>query len=105
MVVDEPLASLDPAHQIEGMELLRSEADMGGLVIAVLHDLTLAARFCDSLVLLRDGVLVAQGSAAAVLSAEHLADAYRVTALHGEHEDQRYVLPWRQQTADRDEPG
>ena len=105
VLADEPVASLDPYHQLQVMELLRDYADGGAAVMVVLHDLTLAARFCDALVLLRDGVLVAQGSAAAVLSAEHLADAYRVTALHGEHEGQRYVLPWRQQAADRGEPG
>ncbi|HHW76063.1 MAG TPA: ABC transporter ATP-binding protein [Xanthomonadaceae bacterium] len=103
VLADEPVASLDPYHQLRVMELLRDYADGGAAVIVVLHDLTLAARFCDELLLLREGVLVARGSAESVLSAHHLAGAYRVTALRGEHEGQRYVLPWRRQTAKRDE--
>lgn len=84
LVADEPLASLDPAHQIEGMELLRGEADAGGLVIAVLHDLTLAARFCDRVLVMREGALVADGRPAEVLTPSLLADVYGITAHFGE---------------------
>ncbi|SFP45649.1 ABC transporter ATP-binding protein [Sphingomonas rubra] len=80
LVADEPLASLDPAHQIEGMELLRAEADAGGLVVAVLHDLTLAARFCDRVLVMADGALVADGPPAAVLTPALLAEVYGITA-------------------------
>ncbi|WBH15773.1 ABC transporter ATP-binding protein [Sphingomonas radiodurans] len=89
LVADEPLASLDPAHQIEGMELLRAEADAGGLVIAVLHDLTLAARFCDRVLVLADGALVADGAPAAVLTPELLAEVYGITAFL----DERMLVP------------
>jgi len=58
LIVDEPLASLDPGHQIDVMDLLRAEAADGALVIAVLHDLTLAARYCDRLLLIDDGCAV-----------------------------------------------
>lgn len=105
VLADEPVASLDPYHQLHVMALLRDYADGGGAVLIVLHDLTLAARFCDSVILLRDGRLVAQGSAATVLSAEHLAAAYRVTALCGQHDGQPYVLPWQPQTAGQGEIG
>jgi iron complex transport system ATP-binding protein len=84
LVADEPLASLDPAHQIEGMELLRAEADAGGLVIAVLHDLTLAARFCDRLLVFAQGRLVADGAPATVLTPELLASVYGITALRAD---------------------
>ncbi len=84
LVVDEPLASLDPAHQIEGMELLHSEADAGGLVIAVLHDLTLAARFCDRVLVMADGALVADGAPAEVLTPALLAEVYGISAFFGE---------------------
>ncbi|QQS53407.1 MAG: ABC transporter ATP-binding protein [Candidatus Competibacteraceae bacterium] len=100
VLADEPVASLDPYHQLRVMELLRDYADSGAALVVVLHDLTLAARFCDELLLLREGSLVARGSADGVLSAAHLAEAYRVTALRGEHEDQRYVLPWRRLAAE-----
>ncbi|MFZ1325463.1 MAG: ABC transporter ATP-binding protein [Candidatus Contendobacter sp.] len=101
LLADEPVASLDPYQQLQVMELLRDYANSGAAVVIVLHDLTLAARFCDALLLLRNGTLVAHGPAEMVLSPEHLAATYRVTALHGEHQGQPYVLPWRQQTRDR----
>jgi iron complex transport system ATP-binding protein len=101
VLADEPVASLDPFHQLQVMELLRDYANGGAAVVIVLHDLTLAARFCDELLLLREGSLVARGAPQAVLSAAHLADAYRVTALHGEQDGQYYVLPWQRQTVER----
>ena len=84
LIVDEPLASLDPSHQIEGMELLRAEADAGGLVVAVLHDLTLAARFCHRVLVMADGALVADGAPRAVLTPELLAQVYGITAFFGD---------------------
>ena len=84
LIVDEPLASLDPAHQIEGMELLRAEADAGALVVAVLHDLTLAARFCDRVLVLAGGTLVADGAPRDVLTPALLAEVYGITAWFGE---------------------
>lgn len=81
LVADEPLASLDPGHQIDVMDLLHREARGGALVVAVLHDLTLAARYCDRLLLIDQGRLVADGAPAQVLTAETLAAVYGVTAL------------------------
>ncbi|WP_298674506.1 ABC transporter ATP-binding protein [uncultured Sphingomonas sp.] len=84
LIVDEPLASLDPAHQIEGMELLRAEAEGGALVVAVLHDLTLATRFCDRVLVMNEGTLVADGAPRAVLTAELLAEVYGISAFFGD---------------------
>ena len=95
VLADEPVAALDPYHQLRVMELLRDYADGGAALIVVLHDLSLAARFCDELLLLHEGRLLARGPAEQVLSTAHLAEAYRVTALRGAHEGQHYVLPWR----------
>ena len=95
VLADEPVAALDPYHQLRVMELLRDYADGGAALIVVLHDLSLAARFCDELLLLHEGRLLARGPAEQVLSTAHLAEAYRVTALRGAHEGQQYVLPWR----------
>jgi len=80
LIADEPLASLDPGHQIDVMELLRSEARAGGLVIAVLHDLTMAARYCDRLVLIDGGTIVADGTPAEVLTAANLRSVYGIEA-------------------------
>src|SRR3546814_3199711 len=80
MIADEPLASLDPGHQIDVMDMLRAEAAGGALVIAVLHDLTLAARYCDRLLLIDGGRIVADGTPAEVLTAERLRAVYGIDA-------------------------
>ena len=80
LIADEPLASLDPGHQIDVMDMLRAEAVGGGLVIAVLHDLTLAARYCDRLLLIDEGRIVADGTSADVLTAERLRAVYGIDA-------------------------
>jgi len=80
LIADEPLASLDPGHQIDVMELLQAEARAGGLVIAVLHDLTMAARYCDRLVLIDGGTVVAEGTPAEVLTPANLKSVYGIDA-------------------------
>ncbi len=80
LLVDEPLAALDPGHQIDVMALLRREVDDGRLVVVVLHDLTIAARHCDRLVLLDAGRVVADGAPAQVLTPERLAHVYGIAA-------------------------
>ncbi|APZ98850.1 ABC transporter [Sphingopyxis sp. QXT-31] len=80
LIADEPLASLDPGHQIDVMELMRAEADAGALVIAVLHDLTMAARYCDRLLLIDGGRVAADGTPAEVLTPELLRRVYDIEA-------------------------
>lgn len=80
LVADEPLASLDPGHQIDVMALLAGEARGGALVVAVLHDLTMAARHCDRLLLLHEGTLVADGPPAQVLTPDRLRAVYGIEA-------------------------
>ena len=104
LLADEPVASLDPHHQLQVMELLRASARDGALVIAVLHDLALAARFCDRLLLMHDGGILADGPPAEVLAAPHLARAYAIEGLHGQHEAQGWVLPWRRLPPPPQEP-
>ena len=68
ILADEPTASLDPRYQLDVMKTLRAAADQGVLVIVVTHDLGLAARFADTVLVLSEGRLVAQGTPAAALS-------------------------------------
>ena len=80
LVADEPAAGLDPAHQLALFAHFRRIAATGRTVIVALHDLSLAARFCDKIVLLRSGSVVAAGTPENVLSSEHLRTAYGVEA-------------------------
>jgi iron complex transport system ATP-binding protein len=93
LLADEPLASLDPGHQLDVMALLRQEAARGCTVVAVLHDLTMAARFCDRLLLLDAGKLVAEGTPLDVLTPERLASVYGIGALFGTSHDAPVVVP------------
>lgn len=78
LLADEPVASLDPYHQLHLMELLRGAVDRGMGVLVVLHDLTLAARYADRVVVLHEGRLVAAGAVAEVICPEVLEPVYRV---------------------------
>ncbi|MEW9617875.1 ABC transporter ATP-binding protein [Shinella sp. S4-D37] len=83
LLADEPLAGLDPHHQIALMRLFRELAAEGRIVIASMHDLTLAARWCDCLLLLHGGRGHATGLPEAVLTARTLEDVYSVEAFIG----------------------
>lgn len=78
ILADEPVASLDPFHQLQVMHSLREHAAGGGGVLVVLHDLNLASRFCDRLVLLDRGRVVTRGSVRDVLGNPALAATYSV---------------------------
>ncbi|HYM48734.1 MAG TPA: ABC transporter ATP-binding protein [Burkholderiaceae bacterium] len=95
LLADEPVAELDPYHQLQVMEILRARADSGQTVIVVLHEITLAERFCDRLVLLDRGRVAAAGAPADVLTDENLHATYRVSALRGERDGTAYLLPWQ----------
>ncbi|WP_254767961.1 heme ABC transporter ATP-binding protein [Salinilacihabitans rarus] len=80
MLLDEPTASLDVNHQVETLELVRDLVDEGRTVVAAIHDLELAARYCDRLVALADGAVLDAGAPASVLTSETLAAAFDATA-------------------------
>jgi iron complex transport system ATP-binding protein len=94
LLADEPIAALDPLHQLQVMELLRMTARQGRGVVVVLHDLALAARFCDRLVLLAGGGVLAEGPPSMVLCDKHIATAYGVEVVRGERDGVPFVLPW-----------
>ncbi|PNP93719.1 ABC transporter ATP-binding protein [Sphingobium sp. SA916] len=93
LIADEPLAALDPGHQIDVMDLLRAEARAGSLVVTVLHDLGMAARYCDRLVLMDRGSPVADGAPLDVLTAGHLAKVYGISARIETDGDWPLILP------------
>jgi len=80
LLADEPTAALDPAHQHWVMQLLRERARQNLGVLVVLHDLTLAARYCDRLLLLHEGSVLAAGTTDAVLTDTNLRRAFGIDA-------------------------
>ncbi len=93
LIADEPLTSLDPGHQLEIMALLQARARSGALVVVVLHDLGIAARFCDRLLLIDRGRLKADGPPRAVLTDAALAETYAITAWRGEVHGEPLLVP------------
>ncbi len=94
LLADEPTAALDPRHQIGIMAALRQEARRGALVIAVTHDLGLAARMADEVMVIDRGRIVARGAPRAVLTPGLLRDVYGVEALVMEHAGEPVIVPW-----------
>lgn len=81
LLLDEPTTFLDLAHQLEVLELLRAvNREQGITMVMVLHELNLAARFCDEFILLAHGGVLAQGSAEAVLTAPHIRVGFDIEA-------------------------
>ncbi|MCM2294615.1 ATP-binding cassette domain-containing protein [Allorhizobium sp. BGMRC 0089] len=79
LLLDEPTSALDIAHQIEVLGLVRRLSEDKGLsVIVVLHDINMAARFCDSLFALKGGRLIASGKASGLMTAPTLKQIYGV---------------------------
>ena len=94
ILADEPTASLDPRHQIDVMKNLRTTADSGVLVIVVTHDLGLAARFADHVLVLHEGRLVSQGGPMEALSEQVMADVFRISAYRAEYQRETVIVPW-----------
>lgn len=91
LMADEPIAGLDPAHQISTMRVFRDLADEGRAVLVSIHDLGLAARHCTRLILLAEGGVMADGPPAEVLEPELMARAFGISVWH-EHTAQGPVF-------------
>jgi iron complex transport system ATP-binding protein len=96
LLLDEPTASLDFAHQSIVLGEARRQADLGRAVLIVLHDLNLAAAYADEIVLMSCGRVAASGSAVAVLRDDLLSEVYgcpvRINAAPAD--GRPFVLPW-----------
>jgi iron complex transport system ATP-binding protein len=93
LLADEPAAGLDPAHQLTLFRHLAALAAAGRTVVVALHDLSLAARFCHSIALVHEGRTLAAGTPQDVLTPEHLAAAYGISARYQTIEGVPVVLP------------
>jgi iron complex transport system ATP-binding protein len=86
LLLDEPTAFLDLRHQVEALSRLRARTARGLSVVAVLHDVNLAAAFADHALLLQEGRVLAAGPAADVLSGQAVEALYGVPMSHGRAE-------------------
>ena len=95
LFLDEPTASLDIGHQISVLETARDFAEGGGLVLAILHDLNLAAEFADQLIVMHRGQVTAQGASFDTISDDTIARVYGIGGAVGRLPAKHipYVLP------------
>ena len=98
LLADEPLAGLDPAYQLRILALLRDLARQHLAVAVVLHDLALAARFCDHLVLLHQNAVLSDGAPDQVLTDPHLMSAFGIAARRTEIAGETVLVPWQTTT-------
>ncbi len=94
LLLDEPTSSLDIKHQLEVMELTRQLVKTENLsAMMAIHDLNLAARFCDKIVMLKQGKIYAAGTAQSVLNVENIKAVYDVQVEINYSHNIPYVIP------------
>ncbi|BBK31861.1 iron complex transport system ATP-binding protein [Stella humosa] len=94
LLADEPVAGLDPAHQIRCLELLAARAAAGVAVVVVMHDLALALRFCDRICLLSAGRVAAIATPAELLSGDVIETVYGIELARHSRGGRPYAMPW-----------
>ena len=93
LLADEPIAGFDPAHQIATLRLFRDLAAEGRGVLLSIHDLGFAARYCDRLILMREGRVAAEGAPGEVLTEARLAEVFGVRCFRAETEEGPVLAP------------
>jgi iron complex transport system ATP-binding protein len=105
LLLDEPTSALDIGHQQEVLELIDDQRrDLGLTVVSTMHDLTLAAQYGETLVVLAEGLVVADGPPVQVLTGAHLARHYGAAVDVIEHRGNRVVVPLRPDRGTTDRP-
>jgi iron complex transport system ATP-binding protein len=94
LLADEPIAHLDPAHQLQTLSLLRARADGGDAVMVVLHDLSLTARFCDRVLIICQGRVIADGAPDEVMEENRLRQVFGISTARGTWNGDAFLLPW-----------
>jgi iron complex transport system ATP-binding protein len=94
LLLDEPTSNLDIRHQLEVMDLTRKLVHNEKLAAAIaLHDLNLAARFCDTIILMKAGKIFAAGQTATVLTAKNIQEVYEVKVVINYCNNTPYIIP------------
>src|SRR5262249_29069178 len=92
VLLDEPTANLDLAQQLEALGVIRESRRRGKAVLAAIHDLALAAQFCDRVLLLSDGKIAAEGTPSEVITEPNLARFFSLRARVRRDEDTGLLL-------------
>jgi iron complex transport system ATP-binding protein len=101
LLLDEATSNLDLHHSVEIMELVCTFAEEGGTVVAVMHDLNLAAKFCDRVVLMKEGKVRYEGPPADVYRRDVISDIYGIDSyISRDDEGNPFVLPRRKKNAE-----
>ncbi|MGB0360300.1 MAG: heme ABC transporter ATP-binding protein [Endozoicomonas sp.] len=85
LLLDEPTSALDPAHQQLTLKIARQEADQGIGVMIIMHDLNLAARYSDRIIILKNGKLAAEGTPHKVLTPETIRKVFEIEVSVSDH--------------------
>ena len=94
LLLDEPTSALDLRHQLEVMQIIRSVVDQKGIGgLMAIHDLNLAARYCDRVVVLHQGRIAGQGKPSAILTEELIRNVYGVSARVGREDGYPLIVP------------
>ena len=94
MLVDEPTSHLDMRYKLEVMEYLRGLAEKDMTIIVASHDINLMAKYCDMMIIVKEGRIVSIGRPEEVITAQLIRDVYKVNAIVGLDEDgDVYAIP------------
>ena len=103
LMLDEPTSNLDIYHQIYVMKLLRDIAKANGIIVLVIcHDLNVASKFCDRLILLSKGKVASDGTSSEVITAENIKNVYDVNAEVQMVDGRPYVVYHSDESVDAD---
>ncbi|MDC0074778.1 ABC transporter ATP-binding protein [Alphaproteobacteria bacterium] len=87
LIADEPISSLDPYYQLMILTLLKRKVSFGGVCIITIHDLTLAGRFCNYFIMLKQGKIISSGNRSDVLTKQNIKRAFAVDVNIRNNED------------------
>jgi len=94
LLLDEPTSNLDIRHQLEVMGIIKNIVKNKGIsAIMALHDLNLASRYADRIIMMKEGKIFAVGNPASVLTVENIKEVYGVRALVKDDGEGPYIIP------------
>ena len=94
LLLDEPTSNLDIRHQLEVMEIMKDIVKNKGIsAVMALHDLNLASRYADRIIMMKGGKIFAAGNPASVLTVENIKQVYGVRALVKDDGERPYIIP------------